>query len=171
MNNLNALVLNADHRPITRYPLSTMPMEKVMSKVLRNRVIVLEEYDTVLRSQHLEYRPPSVIALKSYIKRPQHVPFTRLGVFLRDGFRCQYCNGQFESNDLTFDHVVPRAKGGGSNWENIVAACGPCNSAKGHRTDIHPIRKPREPEAQEMLKLRQLKSEKFHKSWMDYLYW
>ena len=171
MSHLNALVLNADHRPITRYPLSTWSMERTMRNTMRDRVIVLERYDVILRSQFMEYQPPSVVALRSYVKRPQRVPFTRLGVFTRDGFRCQYCNEAFESRDLTFDHVVPRAQKGGSNWENIVAACVPCNTKKGHRTDMAPIRPPREPRPDEMLKLRQLGSEKFRDDWMSYLYW
>lgn len=170
-SSLNALVLNADHRPVTRYPLSTWSMERTMSNVMRDKVIILEHYDVVLRSQRFEYRPPSVVALRSYVRRPERVPFTRLAVFLRDDFRCQYCGEKFESKDLTFDHVIPRCRGGRGGFENIVSACVCCNSRKGDRTDMRPIRPPREPRPDEMLKLRQLGSEKFHSSWMDYLYW
>ncbi len=132
---------------------------------------VLETYDVELRSPSITYSPPSVVALVSYVKRPLKVPFTRLNVFLRDDFRCQYCGETFEAKDLTFDHVVPRMAGGRNGFGNVVAACVPCNSAKGHRRDIRPMRPPREPDPGEMLKLRQGRTGMFHESWMDYLYW
>ena len=73
---------------------------------------------------------PSVIALKSFI-RPQSNPnFTRFNVFLRDKFSCQYCGSK---NDLTFDHLLPRSKGGKTDWDNVVTACSACNVKKGGR--------------------------------------
>ncbi|MEY8799521.1 HNH endonuclease [Leisingera sp. XS_AS12] len=169
--NLDALVLNADFRPVTSFPLSTLSFEKTAKAVFLGRVTVVEEYDVELRSSNSVYRPASVVALKTYAKTPRAVPFTRMNIFLRDEFRCQYCGGEFSSKDLTFDHVVPRHDGGLTSWENIASACGPCNSRKGHRQDIKPIRMPKEPTPREMIKLRRLKPENFHRSWHDYLYW
>jgi 5-methylcytosine-specific restriction endonuclease McrA len=166
-----ALVLNADHMPMTRFPLSVWTFERTMRNVLKDRVVVLAEHDVELHSQSLTYRPPSVVALRSYVKRPEKVAFTRMNVFLRDGFRCQYCAGEFESKDLTFDHVVPRRDGGRTGFGNIVAACVPCNTRKGSRRDMTPLRPPRTPTIHEMSRLRKLRTENFHESWIDYLYW
>lgn len=167
----NALVLNADHRPVTRFPLSVWSFERTMRAVLKERVDILEDYGVELHSPSLIYRPPSVVVLKTYVKRPQRVPFTRMNVFLRDQFTCQYCGKPFEAHELTFEHVVPRSAGGGVNWENICAACVPCNQRKANRRDMKPMRPPREPSIGEMTKLRRLRSESFHDSWLDYLYW
>src|SRR3546814_7585707 len=60
-----------------------------------------------------------------------HPAFTLFNLFLRDRFRCQYCGSH---NDLTFDHVIPRALGGRTTWENVATACAPCNLRKGGRT-------------------------------------
>ena len=73
---------------------------------------------------------PSVVSLKEYVKPARHPAFTRFNVFLRDRFQCQYCGSR---DDLTFDHVIPRSKGGRTTWENVVAACAPCNLRKANR--------------------------------------
>lgn len=169
--NLAALVLNADYQPLTRFPLTFWDVERTMKNVMRGRVTVVAEYDAVLRSQRDSWRPPSVVALLDYVKRPAHVPFTRENIFMRDEFRCQYCGNHFSSRDLTFDHVVPRAAGGGTNWENIASSCGPCNSAKGHRRDMKPLKPPREPSTTEMISKRRLRPENFHATQLDVLYW
>ena len=165
------LVLNADFSPISTYPLSTWDFEKTMNKVLKGKVIILETYDVVLRSPSFNYSPPSVVALKNYIKRPDYVSFTRLNLFLRDDFKCQYCGRKHPSEGLTFDHVIPRARGGLTNWENIVAACVPCNSRKGHSMDMKPINPPMRPSSRELRRKRRLSTENLHQSWLDYLYW
>src|SRR3546814_8841229 len=74
---------------------------------------------------------PSVIALKQYVKPSEYPAFTRFNLFLRDKFSCQYCG---VTNDLTFDHVVPRRQGGRTTWETVATACSPCNLNKGGRT-------------------------------------
>ncbi|MCW3782916.1 HNH endonuclease [Defluviimonas salinarum] len=166
-----ALVLNADFAPISTFPLSTWDFGRTFRNVLKDRVIVLEEYDHEIRAPRLTYRPPSVVALKDYVKRPDRVPFTRMNLFLRDGFRCQYCGEEHAPKDLTFDHVIPRSKGGGTNWENIVAACVPCNTRKGHRQDMRPIAPPKRPSAHALMRRRGGDLGHLHKSWTDYLYW
>jgi len=101
------------------------------------------------------------------------VAFTRFNLFLRDEFRCQYCGTR---HDLTFDHVVPRAKGGITSWENVVAACSPCNLRKGSKllrqTSMGLRRKPRQPESEQLRNLgRKFPPNHLHESWMDFLYW
>jgi len=166
-----ALVLNADFAPISTHPLSVWDFARTMRNVLKERVIVLETYDTVLRSPSLTYAPPSVVALKDYIRLPDKAPFTRLNIFLRDDFRYQYCGAPGVFEDLTFDHVVPRAKGGPTNWENIATACVPCNTKKGSRSDMRPRTMPRRPTGRELLRKRKIQPDNVHKSWVDYLYW
>jgi len=76
---------------------------------------------------------PSVIRLTQRVRRPFHeCRLTRLEVFMRDGYACQYCGR--ETRDLTLDHVVPRSQGGVHSWENVVSACRLCNRRKGGRT-------------------------------------
>lgn len=166
-----ALVLNADFSPISTFPLSVWDFARTMRKTLQGRVTVLETYDIVLRSPSLEYRPPSVVALKRYVRRPDQVAFTRMNLFLRDGFTCQYCGSELPPKDLTFDHVVPRSAGGGTNWENISTACVPCNTRKGARRDMRPRVKPHQPTAYELLRKKTPPRDSLHKSWLDYLYW
>ncbi|RZJ43667.1 MAG: HNH endonuclease, partial [Brevundimonas sp.] len=99
-----ALVLNADFRPLSYYPLSVWPWEEVVKAVYQDRVDIVSVYDKVVRSPSMEIQLPSVIALKSYVDQDRQPAFTRFNVFLRDGFVCQYCG---DSAELTFDHVIP----------------------------------------------------------------
>ena len=72
-----------------------------------------------------------MIRLVSYVRIPRDThrrKITRRAVFARDNWTCQYCGSRTQ---LTVDHVVPRSKGGGSTWDNIVASCAPCNRRKG----------------------------------------
>ncbi len=76
---------------------------------------------------------PSVIRLQSFIRVPyKKVDLSRKNILRRDSFRCQYCGSQ--SHPLTLDHIIPRSRGGQDSWENLVAACIPCNNRKGNRT-------------------------------------
>ena len=123
-----ALVLNADYRPLSYYPLSLWSWQDAIKAVFLERVNIVSEYDAVVSSPSFQMRLPSVISLKDYIQPRKHPAFTRFNLFLRDGFQCQYC-GDFD--ELTFDHLIPRSKGGRTTWENIVTACSPCNLRKG----------------------------------------
>jgi 5-methylcytosine-specific restriction endonuclease McrA len=78
---------------------------------------------------------PRVILLLAYDRVPKRdVRFSRINIFARDKNRCQYCGNVFPKNELNFDHVFPRSRGGKSTWENVVTCCIPCNSRKGGRT-------------------------------------
>lgn len=165
-----ALVLNADFTPVRIHPLSTWGFERVMRNVLKGRVTVLEEHDAVLRSPTMEYRPPSVVALKRFIRMPGNAVFNRMNIFLRDDFQCQYCGNRFATRDLTFDHVIPRSRGGGTNYENIVSACGRCNAQKGNRY-MEPLRRPKTPTQRDLARLMPRDRLVLIKNWTDYLYW
>src|SRR5262249_28892677 len=73
------------------------------------------------------------------------VAFTRFNVFLRDRFKCQYCGDPFEASDLTFDHVIPRCRGGETSWQNVVAACRPCNGREDKFLTMEPAVGPEMP--------------------------
>jgi 5-methylcytosine-specific restriction endonuclease McrA len=92
---------------------------------------------------------------------------------LRDKFQCQYCT---DDRDLTFDHVVPRARGGKTTWDNVVTACAPCNLRKGSKLprecDMHPAKAPKQPTVMELHSNgRHFPPNYLHESWQDYLYW
>ena len=168
-----ALVLNADYRPLSYYPLSLWTWQDAIKAAYLDRVTIVAEYDHVARSQRDEIRIPSVVVLKDFIQPQKRVAFTRFNLFLRDEFCCQYCGGK---GDLTFDHVVPRARGGVTSWENVVAACSPCNLRKGARSlrecGLQLNRKPRQPRPEEMLAHgRRFPPNYLHESWLDFLYW
>ncbi len=122
-----ALVLNADYRPLSYYPLSLWSWQDTVKSVFLDRVIIVSNYDRVIRSPSFNMQLPSVIALKDYIVPLSKPSFTRFNVFLRDKFSCQYCGS---ADELTFDHLLPRSKGGETNWDNVVTACSACNVKK-----------------------------------------
>ncbi|MCR9151883.1 MAG: HNH endonuclease [Rhodobacteraceae bacterium] len=168
-----ALVLNADYRPLSYYPLSLWPWQEAIKAVFLERVSILAEYEEVVRSQQMAMRIPSVVVLKEFVQPQKRVAFTRFNLFLRDGFCCQYCGAR---GDLTFDHVVPRARGGVTSWENVVAACSPCNLRKGSKSlkqvNMRLRRPPRRPTAEEMQQVgRRFPPGYLHDSWLDFLYW
>ncbi len=178
VGNLRTLVLNADMQPLSWAPLSVWNWQQGLVAVLQDRVIQLKTYDDVLvHSASQSFEVPAVVALKSYRKR-KRVSYTRFHVFLRDEFRCQYCGRQFPAKDLTFDHVLPRSRGGGSGWGNIVTACGPDNLRKGCKTPkeagMKLLRQPFEPSPRQLDSIARrlpLVKDALHQTWLDFLYW
>ena len=95
---------------------------------------------------------------------------------IENGSSCQYCGGGFLASDLTFDHVVPRSKGGRTTWTNVVAACSPCNLRKGNKLsgqcNMKPLAKPIAPNVWQLQENgRAFPPNYLHESWRDYLYW
>jgi 5-methylcytosine-specific restriction endonuclease McrA len=171
-----ALVLNADFRPLSYFPLSLWSWQDSIKAVFLERVNVVSEYDRAVRSPSWEIRLPSVIALKEYIPMARRPAFTRFNVFLRDRFSCQYCGEDYSAEGLTFDHVVPRARGGRTVWSNVVTACEPCNLRKGYRlpqeAGLSLRRAPYQPTNFELQENgRGFPPNYLHESWRDFLYW
>ena len=168
-----ALVLNADYTPLSYYPLSLWPWQTAVKAVFLERVDIVAEYVREVHSPTRTMQLPSVIALRQYVKPSEHPAFTRFNLFLRDRFACQYFG---DPRELTFDHVVPRAQGGRTTWENVATACAPCNLRKGGRTPLQAHmnlnRRPFRPTSWQLQEHgRSFPPNYLHESWRDYLYW
>jgi len=95
---------------------------------------ILCTYSKTLKTVTKEFLIPAVIRLVKKFRILFNVRLTRKNIFIRDGHRCQYCGKQFPASDLTIDHVLPRSKGGGFKWENVVSSCLKCNTLKSNKT-------------------------------------
>jgi 5-methylcytosine-specific restriction endonuclease McrA len=117
-------------------PLHVVSWQKAVTMCFDGKVEVVSEYDEDIRSVSLTIKMPAVVRLVHTHRFVHRGPrFTRSNVLLRDDMTCQYCGATPRSSrKLNFDHVVPRARGGKTCWENIVTACIACNSKKGCRT-------------------------------------
>ncbi|HQO77642.1 MAG TPA: HNH endonuclease [Thermodesulfobacteriota bacterium] len=115
---------------------------------------------------------PKVILLVTYDRMPKGmIRFTRLNIYLRDKGTCQYCGKKFPKTELSLDHVVPRAYGGKSTWENIVCCCSTCNRTKGGRTpqeaNMKLLKKPQKPNWTPFYKISMKDLQR--KEWMPFL--
>ncbi|MDP8988260.1 MAG: HNH endonuclease [Actinomycetota bacterium] len=121
-----ALVLNATYEP-----LCVIPVRRAVVLVLAEKADVVHDTGAEMRSERLRVPIPSVIRLRYFVRVPyrRRASLNRRAVFARDGSRCQYCGASADS----IDHVVPRSRGGQHVWENVVAACRPCNAQKRDR--------------------------------------
>jgi len=128
---MDTLVLNATYQPVAR-----IPWQRAITLLFLGKVEVIEEYeDKTIRSVSFEVKMPSVVRFFRMLKRRKPViRFSRDNVYARDQAKCQYCGRRVTRAEATYDHVLPRSQGGGTNWENIVIACVPCNQQKGGRT-------------------------------------
>jgi len=174
LENCPALILNADYRPLSTFPLSIWPWQEAVKAIFRESVTVIAEYDRTIHSPTEEFKLPSVLALKEYVPMKTKPAFSRFNLFLRDVWHCQYCAEPYKTHQLTFDHVIPRSRGGETSWDNIVAACKPCNTRKGSKLpsecEMHPMVTPREPTIFELQETgRRFPPNFTHESWGDFL--
>ncbi len=148
------LVLIADAAPMTLIPISAYTWQEAIQSTFSESFDILETYDNVVaRSPSIEMPVPSVIMSRHYVNTSRQVKISRENIKVRDEFRCQYCGEKFRSQELTMDHVHPKKMGGQYRWDNIVSACERCNSLKGHRLDIRPIRRPTKPSYGQMIEI------------------
>lgn len=168
----SALLLDAGYTPM-----DVISYKQAIKMFMLNKVEIVEEYEDELRSAYLVIKIPAVVRLINKVsrrKRKKGVKFSRIGVYARDGFRCQYCGAKKASKDFTFDHVVPRSRGGKTNWVNIVTSCVPCNRKKSNRTPAEAgmslLKEPKEPKWLPVISIR-VSTKSIPEAWSDYLYW
>lgn len=177
------LVLNADYRPLTVWPLSLEPVRDSMVTLYKKKAVIVEDWGDVYRTSRASYPVPKVIALTEYVNVHATPKFCRRSVYLRDRYCCQYCGDKFDTRDLTFDHVQPRSRGGQTTWENVLTCCIPCNVRKrdrlvdhgarrGSLTSLRPLKLPRQPTSYELLKAGiELLDDTVKEDFASYLYW
>ena len=160
---------------ITYEPLKVINWKKAITLLLLGKVEVLEEYGREVHSVSFTVKLPSVVRLLRLVKRPKSpVKFSRQNIYARDKYRCQYCGKRYPTEEFTYDHIIPKSRGGKTEWENIVTCCVFCNRKKGGRTPnearMKLIRKPSRPKWLPVLKIT-IGINEVPKSWRDYLYW
>jgi 5-methylcytosine-specific restriction endonuclease McrA len=123
----NVLLLNASYEP-----LRVINWRRALTLLFAGKVEVLEEYGREVHSVSLTIRLPAVVRLHSLIRvRARGVKFSRQHIYARDKYECQYCGSRLPPGELTYDHVIPRSRGGQTDWTNIVTCCIACNRRKG----------------------------------------
>ena len=167
----DTLLLNSDAQPVSYLPLSAVQWKEAITYLWLDKVTVLEWYDDwIVRSATWETRVPAVMMLRDYQRRRPKPRFSKQNLMIRDLYTCQYCNTPYTKSNLTLDHVKPISLGGKTNWENIVAACGPCNARKSNKTNIKPLKMPYAPDYYDLVnKRKQLDMHIAHPSWTAYL--
>ena len=164
------LLLSAGYEPI-----KVVSWQRAITLLTLGKIEVLEEYDREVRSPTIAFKMPAVVRLLQVFKRNKKaVKFSRINIYARDKYRCQYCCRKLPIAELTYDHVIPRAKGGKTVWQNIVTACETCNSHKGNRTPEQArmtlLNRPTRPTWVPVMTLRVNRSTA-PDAWRDYLYW
>lgn len=191
---LQTLILN-----IAETPISIVPYRNVLNRIYNNNAIILRSYEgTCIKSSgykmghfssgfnrdsnvsSIQMPIPSVIQCihTDYIpKFTRILPFTRMNVYIRDHGRCMYCNKKVGLNNFSFDHYIPKCRGGKTIWENILICCLRCNSKKGDRPAYkfrEPIRMPYAPKldaAAPVQLVNKIAAEIPHETWTDWIYW
>ena len=162
------LVLNQNYEP-----LNVCNARRALVLVDGGKAEVLEHAEVPIRTPNRLFPRPSVIRLVYMIKRPRpRVRLTRREIFVRDHHACQYCG--IRTRDLTLDHVVPRHRGGGHTWENLVTACKACNHRKGGKTleeaRLRLLRPPFEPRSDIYSLFTPYLADENNEAWRSYLF-
>lgn len=167
----NVLLLNFDYSPM-----KVLSWEKAICLWFADKVEIVEEYtDVDLTTVSFSMKCPAVVRLRKYVKGgASKVKFSRMNVFSRDNFTCQYCSDQPGIRHLTYDHVLPKSRGGKTTWNNIVTSCLPCNAKKADRTPEEakmPLaQKPFTPDERPEMKFT-LAIPKTPEAWRQYICW
>jgi len=159
----------------TYEPIKLISWRRALTLLTLGKVEVLEEYDRDVRTVSLVIKVPAVVRLLRTFRRHQKpVKFSRVNIYARDSYRCQYCGKRTSISELTYDHVVPRAQGGRTTWTNIVTCCYDCNRRKGNRTPeqagMRLRSRPVQPRWVPSVAIR-LSTRSVPEAWRDYLYW
>ncbi len=154
-------------------PHKIISWQRAVTLLYLGKVEVVEEYDDELCSISVAIKTPAVVRLtKGHASTKQVVRFSRVNVYTRDGFRCQYCGVKKPMDELNYDHVIPRVRGGQTVWENIVTSCYGCNDRKGSRTleeaGMKLLRKPFKPKTLPITPAFRLEPSRLPSVWQPY---
>jgi len=156
-------------------PLKVVHWTRAVALWFQGKVEIVSEYDGFARSSVLVIKIPAVVRLlRRFRRHKKPVKFSRVNIYGRDNYTCQYCGKKHTMSELTYDHVVPRSQGGRTTWDNIVTACSPCNARKAGRTPAQAgmklLKQPRQPVDLPAVVL-QLSKTSTPDQWRDFLYW
>lgn len=156
-------------------PVKIISWMKAIQLLTLGKVEVVEEYADEIRSRYLVIKVPAVVRLlRAFRRRSKPVKFSRVNIYGRDNYSCQYCGKKRPLEDLTYDHVLPRSRGGHTTWTNIVTACSTCNLKKADRTPAEArmplLSEPRQPKDLPAIVIA-VSRESAPAAWRDYLYW
>lgn len=164
------LVLDQSYMPI-----SVVSLKRAMTYIAKDKVEVIRQYERTIRSAHAYWKMPAVVRFTIKFNRPRKiVKFSRKNVYARDRWHCQYCRHKFEPCELTYDHVVPKSRGGKTEWDNIVTCCIECNMKKGDKTPqeagmvLHKI--PTKPDWVPIFAVKLLRDKEAPEQWKEYCY-
>lgn len=156
-------------------PLKIVHWARAVALWFQGKVEIVSEYDGFARSTSLVIKIPAVVRLlRAFRKHKKPVKFSRVNIYGRDGYKCQYCGTRHSMNGLTYDHVLPRSRGGRTTWTNIVTACERCNLRKANRTPAEAgmalKREPKQPFDVPTVVL-EISKQSAPAAWRDFLYW
>lgn len=166
---MQTLVLNQSFEPI-----KIVSWQRAITLLFLGKVEVIEEYDRDIKHVTYVIKMPAVVRLLHAFRRHKKpVKFSRVNIYGRDKYMCQYCAKKLTLAEGTYDHVLPRAQGGKTEWTNIVTACEDCNAKKANRTPeqagMRLLTKPVRPAWVPIMTI-QIGSTP-PEAWRDYLYW
>lgn len=190
LHTLQTLILNASFEPLSTWPLSLDPIQDAIKIIHKGRAVIVDTWkdaygnDRIIHSPSFMLPAPKVVALKEYVNIGSEPKFSRRSILLRDRYCCQYCGERFPANELTFDHLIPRSKGGKTEWTNIVMACADCNARKADKmpefsgqkgkrgNGLRPLKMPKRPTNSELLRAGlDFLPDQLRQTFGDWLYW
>ena len=156
-------------------PIKAISWQRAITLLTLGKVEVIEEYDQDVRSTFLVIKMPAVVRLlNAFRRRKKPVKFSRVNIYARDKYKCQYCGTKVTMESGTYDHVTPRSQGGMTVWKNIVTCCSSCNLKKGGRTPRQASMRlrttPTQPTWVPVMSLR-ISKRSAPDAWRDYMYW
>jgi 5-methylcytosine-specific restriction endonuclease McrA len=156
-------------------PIKVISWQRAITLLSLGKVEVIEEYERDIRTVSVVFKMPAVVRLlRAFRRHKKPVKFSRVNIYARDKYRCQYCGKKAPMKELTYDHVMPRSRGGKTTWTNIVTCCYECNRTKANRTPrearMRLRKEPIQPKWVPAVSIR-LSASSMPDAWADYLYW
>lgn len=155
-------------------PLRVEPWQRAIADLFLGKVEVIEHSkDRTIQCVSCTYPMPSVVRVLRSFKRDRiRVKFSRINIYTRDKFTCQYCGEVFHTEELNLEHVVPRARGGKTTWENVVTSCIPCNDRKADKTPeqagMRLLTKPKKPSYLPTITIKDMDRRNIPEEWRGY---